>query len=136
MWQITHMCCWQGLHAALKQLTTKQWSCWPHAADKIQQKLNTLVRFKGGPPTSPACLKKQQHDDWKAEVFGFFRQAHLCRTQEQGLAYIEKVVVPHLKKHGEDSFVAWVVAEYAGKDQFDWCAFAPCISRAAWHCHS
>ena len=99
------------------------WSCWPHCARQVTSKVEALDRFKSGGKVQ----NRQQHEEWGGEVYNLFLKCHLCRTREQGLAFINKVMVPYLKKHGEDAFVQWAAQVYLSEEEYDWCA----VCRAA-----
>ena len=83
-------------------------------------KLESLVRFK----EEGVVTNRTEHEGWMDEVYDLFVVCHLCRTFEQGQAFILKVMEPYLKKHGEDKFVEWSHQVYCCAEEYDWCAAA------------
>ena len=102
----------------LKENFKFTWSCWPHCSRQVTTKLDSLMRFK----RQGVVTNKQSHEDWADEVYDLFVVCHLCRTFEQGQAFIQKVMLPYLKKNGEDKFAQWAHDVYCSAEEYDWCA--------------
>jgi hypothetical protein len=75
--------------------------------------------------TQPSSRQRQPMQ-WRSlhlfavwQVHDMMTKAHLCRTKQQGLAYL-KLVLNLLKKQNETKFVEWIEGEYCSEEEYDW----------------
>lgn len=101
----------------MKATFTKTWSCWPHLATKLRGKLQGLQKHKN---SNGQVLSKELHEQWMDQVYELFEICHLCRTVEQGRAFIDYVMIPKLQANGEEVFALWALQEYLCAEQYDW----------------
>ena len=67
----------------------------------------------------PLQIPPHQLQDGCVQVYAMFTNAHLCRTHQQGMAYLA-LVLAHLRQKGETKFADWIEPEYCTEDEYDW----------------
>ena len=65
------------------------------------------------------CPSPYQRQTSGVQVHAMFTNAHLCRTHQQGMAYLG-LVLGHLRKKGEQKFCDWIEPEYCTEEEYDW----------------